>query len=150
MKLKSLLTLVGCLFLIAGVSVTTILSQNGTLDDEETATEVSLEEPKDEAIDLTLTVPNAVTNGEVFQVSVSYDPPISGSWQENFIFLWGSKVEDFDETTIRVKKFEDYGNVSASFEAVVAPIALNIEGKTIVIVNVPGVGNAYATMTVNN
>lgn len=150
MKLKTLLTLVGCLFLIAGVSVTTILSQSGIFDDKETSTKISLEEPKDEAIDLTLTVPDVVTNGEVFTVQVDYNPPISGSWKENFIFLWGSRIEGFDETTIRVKKLEDYSNVSGSFESVVAPSALGIEGRTIVIVKVPGVGSAYATMNVVN
>ena len=64
----------------------------------------------------TLTVsPNVVSNGEAFQVSVSYSPPIGpGSWTEKFIFNWPSISANFDEKTVRTKMFIDNPSVVLS------------------------------------
>jgi hypothetical protein len=76
---------------------------------------------------ITLNVPAVVFNGDVFQATVQYDPPISGKITEKFIFKWASVCPGWKEKTVRIKKGE-WTNLTASWLFVLAPVLTCVEG----------------------
>jgi hypothetical protein len=76
---------------------------------------------------ISLSVPATVNNGDVFTFSVSYSPPISGTWIEKFIFEWPSRCEGFKEKTTRIKQLTA-SKVSLSNEITTTPSATCVEG----------------------
>ena len=109
----------------------------------------------DGSITCTLSVsPTTVTNGQVFEMTVSYSPSISGDLVEKFsVIPWPSLSPTFNEATLRGKQFVGFGAVSGSFESAVVPSATNIKGVATVNVDVTSGGatvcSASTTLTVS-
>ena len=153
MKRFMLLTLfAGAIFGIVFVGVTAY-AQDG--DQASGTIPATVGPAPDGLITCTLSVsPSTVSNGEVFVMTVTYSPSISGDWVEKFsIFPWNSVSPTFNEITIRGKQFIGFGAVSASFESAVAPAATNINGVSTVNVDVIQSGatvcSASTTLTVS-